>query len=76
MDLRCPECGEPWDMDELHDVPGLSFQDAWRTFKRIGCAVFGTKCGSGASDPRVRAVYDVLGDDVDGAAAEVEDLLG
>ncbi len=77
MDLVCTTCGEPWDMDYvLHDEPG--------SFKRQGAAI--THCpvckenGPAPKELRTkllaaREVGDLLGDDVDGYAAMLEDLL-
>lgn len=77
MDLYCPVCGEPWDVDELHDVEGKTFAQARRDFQKKGCAVFGnahnqypdTKASSFA-----RTMNEVLGDDIDGIAA-MADML-
>ena len=84
MDIYCPKCGEPWDMDSLHDMveDGLasSYQDARKKFSVNGCKALGTSHGS--ADVEVRglrasdasaALFDVLGDDVDGIAAMMED---
>jgi len=46
MDIHCPVCAEPWDMDELHDVPGLTFEAARRRFAKEGCRVFGSEHNS------------------------------
>lgn len=27
MDIRCTKCGEPWDMDSLHDIAATEFED-------------------------------------------------
>lgn len=43
MDIHCPKCGEPWDSDELHLMPG-SFERNYERFQREGCAVFETSC--------------------------------
>lgn len=92
MDLICPICAEPWDVDSLHDTadPDLSFDDASAAFRRHGCEVFGQKHGAttehgatgnapvldGVADKAAAAaeIYDLLGDDVDGAAALLEDF--
>lgn len=72
MDVRCPKCGEPWDSDELHDVPGMTYKAAWAAFQKRGCAIFGA---SHSEQPdktaaaKARILYAMLGDDVDGAAS-------
>ncbi len=76
MDVFCPICGEPWDTYEFHDVPGMTYAEAWKAFTQKGCEVFGTKHGEPLSkDDRgaIRLLYDVMGDDVDGAAAIIDD---
>lgn len=82
MDIICPVCTEPWDLSELHDAEGgLSFSEANALFHTKGCGpVFGVTCKPvTASGDRLRgdvsaAMYDLLGDDVDGIAAMMEDF--
>ena len=109
MDIRCPKCGEPWDVECLHeevedriaqgtlpkpDITGYhsygygqpaplydtaqygKLYDAVRgDFYRRGCpALYGAKCANTAADPGVAMLYDLLGDDLDGAAAMMEDF--
>ena len=77
MDLVCIRCGEPWDMDYvLHDDPAA--------FERKGGKI--EHCPACPDEPprqsrheraRLAAIAelaDVLGDDVDGLAATLEDL--
>lgn len=74
MDILCPICGEPWDVAEM-GAEGVS----WSIFRQQGCEAFGSK----HSDPpasedvrrRIIAIYDVMGDDVDGAAVEIEECV-
>lgn len=77
MDLYCPVCGEPWDMDELHDVEGKTFAQAQRAFRKNGCTVFGN-AHNAAPDTKAasfaRTMDMVLGDDIDGIAAMGEML--
>lgn len=91
MDIRCPKCGEPWDMDTLHeeaehrqgnDVSSavISYETAYSAisadFRRRGCAAitcYGAKCSKQTADPVISALYDLLGDDLDGAASMLED---
>ena len=118
MSLYCPRCGEPWDMDCLHDrldelhpgrpwrvPPHLAPPDCARLakysrdglvtdqpryerdylhplaadFRRRGCAALGARCELPQDTPNdramyARAAYDVLGDDMDAAAAMLDDL--
>ena len=78
MDIICPKCTEPYDLSELHDNDfGLSFSDANRKFHTDGCsAVFETRCTPVESlrGDVSAAMYDMLGDDIDGIAAMMEDF--
>ena len=79
MDLICVNCGEPWDMDSvLHDAP----QD----FKRNGGVIkHCPSCPKDGSVPKldpkererleiIESLGEVLGHDIDGFAAELEDF--
>ncbi|MGZ3472791.1 MAG: hypothetical protein ACXVA6_22775 [Isosphaeraceae bacterium] len=77
MDIYCPVCGEPWDLDELHAVPGTAFEAARRRFAAEGCGVFGTRHNSAVdSDKAAKSavLHELLGDDIDGIASLMEDL--
>jgi hypothetical protein len=77
MDIKCPACGEPWDLDSLHDNElGLSFDEAYRRFRTEGCRhVLGNPaCTSGTADPALAGLAELLDDDVDGYAAMTEDF--
>jgi hypothetical protein len=76
MDLYCPRCSEPWDLDELHYVDGLTFDQARRAFRAEGCGAFGTRCerDGGLRAEASAVLMDLLGDDVDGVAAMLEDF--
>lgn len=79
MDIRCPVCGEPWEIDSLHSMgdwigEDLTFPKARARFMEQGCEAFGTTHGEGIADPAVVAIMDLLGDDVDGAASLLEDF--
>ena len=105
MDITCPRCAEPWDIDSLHDAieaehpakpwdggNGTHSQTAYEPYYAAMSTAFRTKgCGiafaalmgqpaatcSRVDDDRTRAarvLYDMLGDDLDGAAAMLEDL--
>lgn len=76
MDIKCRHCGEPWDLDELHDVDGHTFDQARKRFYRDGCLTFGTGHSQGSYPNReaISMLQDLLGDDVDGLAAMLEDF--
>lgn len=76
MDVLCPRCAEPWDNDELHDVPGMTYALASQRFREEGCKVFtGELCEKSDNEMALmaRTAYDLLGDDMDGAASMMED---
>lgn len=86
MDIYCPQCAEPLDMDCLHDEAdeqNISYTEALHNFQSKGCAsltVYGKadgthfgQTGSLRADA-MGAMFDLLGDDVDGAAAMMEDF--
>ena len=81
MDLICPKCGEPWDNDCFHDVADdmdSTYTQVVSSFKKQGCQALGTKCNenttlSASQSAMVSELYDLMGDDVDGAAAILED---
>jgi len=75
MDIICPKCGEPWEHDMLHEA-GLPYEEAWRRFKREGCAVFGSRCNEQAAKEAAeiaQIAYGLMPDDPDGCAAAFED---
>jgi hypothetical protein len=91
MDIKCRICGEPWDMDCIHEAIAEDIsRDAVRAmsqemyekefynpkkeaFFSKGCSVLGGRCSSTKADPIVGMLYEVLGDDLDGAGAMMED---
>ena len=84
MDLTCPVCGEPWDLDSVYheNDSGLPPEEAARLFRTKGCgAIFdGVDCRRPENTAErgrlenISELYALLGDDVDGAAALLEDL--
>lgn len=114
MDIRCPKCGEPWEMDSIHnaveekypkprpwmvpnnDLPdgvyelkfdetiyNKYFAEVRKDFMLRGCVALGgsaTWCKEAQEDFRsqggsdiARAIYDIMGDDIDGVASAFED---
>lgn len=106
MDIRCPKCGEPWEIDSLHEevterfghwdpeaTPRYNshlgkgatvlpkdrpyedlFAEVRRDFYRRGCEALGGRHSHANASPAIAEVFDVLGDDIDGAAVFLEDL--
>lgn len=86
MDIPCTQCGEPWDNHSFHDLAAeleTTYTVIMRRFRSEGCAVFAT-WGVAPCEPDRHSLIrselaDILGDDIDGYAAEMEDyayLLG
>ena len=80
MDIKCHRCGEPWEIDTFHDVAserGTSFDSEVRRFRTKGCVATGWvgQCeNSYPNGDAILALGDLLGDDVDGLAALLEDF--
>lgn len=87
MDIYCPVCGEPWELECFHDVADekqIAFSQACRDFRRDGCVSTGwvRKCErpsfedawSRAMADAAATLFEVLGDDVDGVASMLEDF--
>ena len=79
MDMQCPVCGEPWDMDSLHEMGDwvseeLTWEQARARFVKQGCEAFGAGHNGNEAHPGVAVLYDLLGDDMDGAVALLEDF--
>ncbi len=74
MDLLCIRCGEPWEYDYVqHELTA----EARKKF----LAGQGCDACEGKPEPKqteatamASALYDILGDDLDGVAAELQDL--
>ena len=79
MDIYCRKCGEPWDTYSLHDEAeesGRPYSAVKEDFMRNGCsALFGARCSSNEARPEIAMAYELLGDDLDGAASILEDYL-
>lgn len=80
MDLYCSKCGEPWELDTMHDVAdenNMTFNEAVAFFRKKGCAALDASCNEPANEGRAMAftvLHDLMGDDVDGIAAMLEDF--
>lgn len=85
MDIYCPVCAEPWEIDSLHDMAeeeGQTFSQVRRAFFADGCGTafksWGITCEPATGRAGARAMVsamlaDILGDDIDGIASELED---
>jgi len=89
MDIYCPirGCGEPLDNDYIHEYAkeiGSTYEKVSADFRNRGCVAVGlihsegndevdSRYGLSASDA-ASALYDILGDDMDGMAAMMEDM--
>ena len=76
MDIYCTVCGEPWGVDELHDVPGVPYAKAARRFRKVGCAVFDTPHSPSDDDRATLSAiaFDLMGDDIDGISSFMKDF--
>lgn len=84
MDIYCCKCGEPVELDYIHDVvadriaagdTAATYSIVAAEFRRTGCPAIGGSCNTDTvAHPAVSAMYDLLGDDMDGAAAMMEDM--
>ena len=53
----------------------VDYMMIWHRFIERGCSAFGVECNpQGKRAEGVALVYELLGDDVDGAAAMIEDM--
>lgn len=76
MDVYCSKCSEPVDMDYFHDIAeqnGTDYQTVMRDFQQRGCEALGESHGDMGPNPYADALYDLLGDDMDGAASMMQD---
>lgn len=78
MDIYCPRCGEPCETDEFHYVHEKTFKQAKDIFFSLGCGVLfnGKECEKRDSLRGMASAMleELLGDDVDGMAAMLEDF--
>jgi len=84
MDVNCPRCGEPFDLDEFHYLA----EDHETTYAVIRDRFFQQGCNVAVNGPGARpcaqtgdlralhayAAYEVNGDDVDGIASDLNML--
>jgi hypothetical protein len=85
MEIYCGRCGEPWDIDSLWDeadARGVALAAVRSDFARRGClalesyGVSPADCVRDTGNVRAMAsgaLMDLLGDDIDGVAALLDD---
>lgn len=80
MDVYCPTCGEPWEIDTFHEVAeetDSTFDLVRQDFRKRGCVALGMRPCKPSNDLRALAsaeLMDVLGDDIDGVASLLDDF--
>ena len=81
MDVKCPLCREPWDNDTIHDYAeeaSSTYAEVSKLFRTKGCGVafssWGISCEKSSDNSDLLALAELLGDDLDGYAAMVEDF--
>lgn len=108
--MRCPKCGEQWDLDSIHEEISYLYGDEVEElrekykndprrhryndpfqaeyeskyfkpmkdeFYKNGCSTFGSRCNSVVNEEAAfasSALEELLGDDVDGIEAMLEDM--
>jgi hypothetical protein len=75
-DLYCSKCSEPTENDYLHDIAdeqNRTYSEVLRDFQVRGCEALGDSHGQGSANPYADALYDLMGDDVDGVINMMED---
>jgi hypothetical protein len=85
MDLYCTRCGEPSDNDSIHvraEELGSTYKEVLATFQAEGCGkALGWSCEPATDETRrdrasvATVLYELLGDDVDGAMCEMDDAI-
>ena len=78
MDLICVRCGEPWSVDfVLHEAEQGEFKRKGGVITHCPCCPKEKPKHDKEREEKleaIKAIGDVLGDDIDGMAAEIEDL--
>jgi hypothetical protein len=82
MDILCPKCGEPWEIDTLHEYAeeqGSTFAQVSKSFRARGCGVAFEawslgECRTAPMSGMLAVLAEIMGDDIDGYASACEDL--
>lgn len=75
-DVYCPKCNEPFEQDYFHDIAeenGTDYATVSRDFQKRGCEAMNEPHGDGPANPYAEALFDLLGDDIDGTVNMMED---
>lgn len=78
--IYCPSCGAEFCVDDLHDRADdldSTFAAVQRDFQVTGCLALGESRHVGGDRMRAEvssAMFDLMGDDIDGVAAMMEDF--
>lgn len=82
MDIYCPKCAEPWEIDTLHDYAeehGKKFDEVRKAFMTKGCGVafeaWKIECRATSTGAMFAVLAEIMGDDIDGYASGSEDAL-
>lgn len=73
MDIYCTKCGEPWDIDCLHDPAEYDLTLRGRTIIECGGCLGVDIKSRPAVALAAEALGDLMPDDPDGVAAMIED---
>ena len=83
MDIYCYRCGEPMEVDALHDIAHefeITYSDAAKRFSELGCGVWdhsGEPCNAPMFSPKQSAVATasmIMSDHPDDWAADADFL--
>lgn len=83
MDIYCRNCGEPWENETLHEVAeemGKTYAQVAKAFSANGCRAFDGSdyetrhCTADSKSAQRGLLADLLGDDMDGYSAMLEDM--
>lgn len=79
-DIKCRNCGEPWDNDEFHFIAeeyDSTYQEVFDDFVKRGCAAMRANCSSNETSAfrgdAMDALVDLFGDDTDGIISMMDD---
>ena len=86
MDIYCPRCNEPVELDYIHDVvegrridgdDTATYDTVAADYRVRGCPALDGTCNPDTirtGDTAAGVIFELLGDDMDGAAAMMEDM--